>query len=354
MVADIRRVEITDDDVQALKQAMLTMPAHPDVEDGLIVLRDNGFRLVTLTNSPPEPDRPSPLEHAGLSHLFERQLSVDACRAFKPAPAVYVHACEQLAVSPSDCMMVAAHVWDTIGAQSVGFSGALITRPGNAALPVSGLPQPMIVATDLRDLAAKLTNQRDPDVYRVDQRFNEHRRAPMTTMTATTRHVVIDSPIGPLTLVRDDDRPHRSVLPRGTGPSRIRPASGRRSNRATTAASTRPSPSCANTSPVSARTSICRSISLAANGPAHSGSCSPRSPTVSTTTYGALAGKIGNGISPRDIGGFVGHNPLSIFIPCHRVVGSTGKLTGYAGGLDRKQYLLELENAIPVAPQSLW
>jgi 2-haloacid dehalogenase len=158
MVADARRVEITDDDVQALKHAMLTMPAHPDVEDGLIVLRDNGFRLVTLTNSPPEPDRPSPLEHAGLSHLFERQLSVDACRAFKPAPAVYVHACGQLAVSPSDCMMVAAHVWDTIGAQSVGFSGALITRPGNAALPVSGLPQPMIVATDLRDLAAKLTN----------------------------------------------------------------------------------------------------------------------------------------------------------------------------------------------------
>jgi 2-haloacid dehalogenase len=71
---------------------------------------------------------------------------------------VYLHACEQLAVSPADCMMVAAHVWDTIGAQAVGFSGALITRPGNAALPVSGLPQPTVVATDLRDLAAKLSN----------------------------------------------------------------------------------------------------------------------------------------------------------------------------------------------------
>src|SRR6202012_6199274 len=77
-------------------------------------------------------------------------------------------------------------------------------------------------------------------------------------------------------------------------------------------------------------------------------------PYGQTTTYGALARSIGDGISPRAIGGFVGHNPLSIFIPCHRVVGSTGKLTGYAGGLDRKQYLLELENAIPVAPQALW
>jgi 2-haloacid dehalogenase len=55
-------------------------------------------------------------------------------------------------------MMVAAHVWDTIGAQSVGYSGALITRPGNATLPVPGLPQPTFAATDLRDLAATLTN----------------------------------------------------------------------------------------------------------------------------------------------------------------------------------------------------
>jgi 2-haloacid dehalogenase len=159
MLATTRGGEIAEADVDALKHAMLTMPAHSDVEDGLKDLRDNGFRLVTLTNSPPNPDGPSPLEHAGLGHLFERQLSVESCRAFKPAPAVYLHACEQLAVSPADCMMVAAHVWDTIGAQSVGFGGALITRPGNAALPLPGLPQPTVVATDLRDLAAKLTNQ---------------------------------------------------------------------------------------------------------------------------------------------------------------------------------------------------
>ena len=60
------------------------------------------------------------------------------------------------------------------------------------------------------------------------------------------------------------------------------------------------------------------------------------------------------GVEARDIGGFVGANPLSIFIPCHRVVGSNGKLTGYAGGLDRKRYLLELENAIPASPPALW
>ncbi len=158
MLGTVRGVDINDDDVDALKHAMLTMPAHPDVADGLVVLRDNGFRLATLTNSPPSPFTPSPIENAGLGHLFERQFSVDACRAFKPAPAPYLYVCEQLAVAPADCMMVAAHVWDTIGAQSVGFAGALITRPGNATLPITGLPQPTVVAADLRELASDLTN----------------------------------------------------------------------------------------------------------------------------------------------------------------------------------------------------
>jgi 2-haloacid dehalogenase len=159
MLASIHQVNVTDDDERKLKQSMLTMPPHPDVAAGLEAMRRNGFRLVTLSNSPPNPDGANSIEHAGLAHFFEQQLSVDACRAFKPAVTAYRYACEQLSVAPADCMMVAAHAWDTMGAQAAGFSGALITRPGNATLPVSGLPQPTIIATDLRDLAAKLTNQ---------------------------------------------------------------------------------------------------------------------------------------------------------------------------------------------------
>lgn len=62
-----------------------------------------------------------------------------------------------------------------------------------------------------------------------------------------------------------------------------------------------------------------------------------------TTTYGDLARQIGEGTSPRAVGAAVGKNPLCIIIPCHRVIGSTGKLTGYAGGLDRKRALLDIE-----------
>ena len=53
-------------------------------------------------------------------------------------------------------MMVAAHVWDLIGAQAAGYSGALITRPGNAPLPAPDLPQPTVVAADLMELARRL------------------------------------------------------------------------------------------------------------------------------------------------------------------------------------------------------
>lgn len=62
------------------------------------------------------------------------------------------------------------------------------------------------------------------------------------------------------------------------------------------------------------------------------------------TTYGALARLLGE-TSPRAVGGAVGRNPISIVIPCHRVVGAGGALTGYAGGLETKRRLLELEGA---------
>ena len=72
-------------------------------------------------------------------------------------------------------------------------------------------------------------------------------------------------------------------------------------------------------------------------------------PYGKTMTYGEIAALIaekeGGRVSARAVGGAVGHNRISIIIPCHRVIGSNGSLTGYAGGLDRKIRLLELEGA---------
>ena len=66
-----------------------------------------------------------------------------------------------------------------------------------------------------------------------------------------------------------------------------------------------------------------------------------------TTSYGALGRQLGRPLAVRAVGAAVGRNPLSVVVPCHRVVGSDGSLTGYAGGLDRKTALLRLENAGP-------
>ncbi len=176
---------------------------------------------------------------------------------------------------------------------------------------------------------------------------------PTAAATTSTRHVVVDAPIGPLTLVRDDDgltglyypghwtRPDRNSF----GP-RVEPGADHGFDEAIA--------------------QLCEyfagerqefDLPLNPHGSAQARQVwqlLTQVPYGQTITYGELAGKLGGGISPRDVGGLVGDNPLSILLPCHRVVGSTGKLVGYAGGLDRKRYLLELENAIPAPPQTLW
>ena len=71
-------------------------------------------------------------------------------------------------------------------------------------------------------------------------------------------------------------------------------------------------------------------------------------PYGKTMTYGEIAKEVAKRLgkermSAQAVGGAVGHNPIGIIVPCHRVVGPNGKLTGYAGGLDKKEYLLALE-----------
>ena len=68
-------------------------------------------------------------------------------------------------------------------------------------------------------------------------------------------------------------------------------------------------------------------------------------PYGSLMTYGEIAEKLGRKKAAQAVGNAVGHNPVSILIPCHRVIGSDGSLTGYAGGTDRKRELLALEKS---------
>lgn len=73
-------------------------------------------------------------------------------------------------------------------------------------------------------------------------------------------------------------------------------------------------------------------------------------PYGTTVTYGQIAAELANersrAVSSQAVGNAVGKNPISILVPCHRVVGAKGALTGYAGGIERKEYLLELEGSL--------
>ena len=75
-------------------------------------------------------------------------------------------------------------------------------------------------------------------------------------------------------------------------------------------------------------------------------------PFGQTTSYGEIARQLGAPGASRAVGMANGANPIAIIVPCHRVIGSNGTLTGYGGGLDRKKWLLDHEGGLPETPEA--
>jgi methylated-DNA-[protein]-cysteine S-methyltransferase len=158
----------------------------------------------------------------------------------------------------------------------------------------------------------------------------------------TTRHTIIDSPIGPLTLVATaddalagiylDGHLRRPALPPFAVAEPDGVLAAARDQLAEWFAGARVAfdlPLVPSATPFGA---LVRDALLAV-------------PFGSTTTYGALAEAIGAPQAVRAVGSANARNPLSLVVPCHRVVGAGGGLTGYAGGVERKRWLLEHERA---------
>ncbi|MET8849549.1 methylated-DNA--[protein]-cysteine S-methyltransferase [Amycolatopsis sp. NPDC004625] len=149
-------------------------------------------------------------------------------------------------------------------------------------------------------------------------------------------HLVTDSPIGPLTLVGTGDTVTGVYFPNlWTRPDRT--AFGERDDTAFPEAVRQLKEYFAGE-----RTTF--DVPMQATGPEFDRAVwaeIERIPYGETATYGDLARAVGG--LPHEVGAAVGRNPLSILVACHRVVGKNGKLTGYAGGLKRKEFLLDLE-----------
>jgi methylated-DNA-[protein]-cysteine S-methyltransferase len=159
----------------------------------------------------------------------------------------------------------------------------------------------------------------------------------------TSTHTIIDSPIGDLTLVANDGRLSGVYFPGHWYP----PSAAALGVRADTGFAA------AEEQLTEYLTGERRSFELetsATGDPfqARVWALIDAIPYGETTTYGEMARALGDATLARAVGGAVGRNPLSLIVPCHRVIGRDGKLTGYAGGLERKRFLLELEGAIGV------
>lgn len=156
MVADVKGVCLEPGHIEDFKDHMRRLPAHQDAVPALEILRDAGFRLVTLTNSAPDAGS-SALEKSGIAHFFETQFSVNSVKRFKPAAETYRSVESVLGVEADSLRLVAAHTWDTLGALAAGWRAALVTRPGNA--PLAFGDQPDIIGSDLLAVANRIISQ---------------------------------------------------------------------------------------------------------------------------------------------------------------------------------------------------
>jgi methylated-DNA-[protein]-cysteine S-methyltransferase len=169
----------------------------------------------------------------------------------------------------------------------------------------------------------------------------------------TTRHAVIDSVLGELTLVADDDaltglyfRHHWYRPSADTFGPRVDAESDELLARAQTQLTDYLA---------GLRTDFDLPITLHGDAVQHRvWDLLTAIPYGDTVTYGELAAALADGTTAQEVGQAVGRNPLSIVVPCHRVVGRNGQLTGYAGGLKRKQFLLELEEPAAVKAARLF
>jgi 2-haloacid dehalogenase len=153
MTTQRHNLELHEEDRKAILGGIHSLPVHPDVTTGLNQLKDAGFRLFTLTNSPPHVVE-AQLKNSGLFEYFERSLSVDAVRRFKPDAKVYKMTAKELGVPVEQIRLVAAHDWDVAGALNAGCAAAFIARPGKVLNPL--MPVPDIVGNHLTAVVEKI------------------------------------------------------------------------------------------------------------------------------------------------------------------------------------------------------
>lgn len=150
MAGNIFGKSISEHDADDIFDVMKQLPLHDGVQQGLSALKDHGFRIAALTNSPSRIvlDR---MHRTGLISYFEMVLSAENVQKYKPSIEVYEWAAKTLGLSPDSILLVSAHGWDIAGAANAKMKTAWIKRDKEMLYPLA--PEPDITCLNIEKLA---------------------------------------------------------------------------------------------------------------------------------------------------------------------------------------------------------
>lgn len=151
MVAANNGITISEDSArEVVLNSLRGLPAHSEVKAALSQLKEDGYKLVSFTNSSNEGVKKQ-FESAGLTDYFDECLSVEDVGKFKPFTDTYAWAARKMGVKQEECMLIAAHGWDVAGALWSGWRAAFVGRPGQQLFPLA--PKTEINESDLQKVA---------------------------------------------------------------------------------------------------------------------------------------------------------------------------------------------------------
>lgn len=153
MAATSLNKTVTDDEIKKTLSIIRNLKAYPDVLKGLQLLKENGFRLATLTNSP-ENALNQQIINSNLTDIFELTLSINTLQKYKPDPKTYKWAATKLDQQPQNIIMIAAHGWDLAGAIHAGLQTGFVAREGQSLYSLSD--KPTYEAKDIYEMAMVL------------------------------------------------------------------------------------------------------------------------------------------------------------------------------------------------------
>lgn len=158
MVAANNGIHLSEKEaLDAILNPIRSLPPHPEVKDALLKLKDDGYKLVSFTNSSYKGVE-TQFKNAGLIDLFHDRLSIEDLGKFKPDADAYDWAARKMNIRPEECFMIAAHGWDIAGAVWAGWRTAFISRPGHQLYPLA--PQPEMIAPNLTLISQQLISMK--------------------------------------------------------------------------------------------------------------------------------------------------------------------------------------------------